>query len=115
MQVNHALVNTPYHIGMAIHWIVEIATDLAAVKSPHADGPPTPGSLCHYYTHGNNNDHVEFVLSTVEDDGQHWIADHAGGGRAMCGISKARSDVLWSAGRPLQHWYSWDEMVLKQG
>ncbi len=107
--VDHPLLSTPYHVGMAITWLVEIARVFQAVRHPKHDGVPTVGSLLHYYRTNpdgtsKNDDHVEFVLSNPIL-GKGWLAEHAGGGRADCGIGDATSDILWSLGRPLQAWY----------
>jgi hypothetical protein len=101
--VKSPLLDEPYRIGMAIAWIERIATSLGAVRHPK-DGLPTAGSLMHYYSkRPSTNDHVEFCLE--EPDQETGVALHGGGGRAHCEIDSLVSDVRWSSGRPLQHWY----------
>lgn len=91
-----------YQTGKAIEWLVEITNRHNATRHIR-DDIPTVGALLHYHTHGKNDDHVEFLLSPPTI-GQ-WIANHAGGGRANCGIGEGTSNILWNLGRPLQAWY----------
>jgi hypothetical protein len=104
VDVQDTVLGEKYQIGKAIEWLVEIAARHNAVRHIMKDGPPTVGALMHYYTHGKNDNHVEFLLSPpVKNKG--WIAEHGGGGRADCGIGSSTSDILWNVGRPLQEWY----------
>lgn len=109
--VRHHLVNVPYEVGRAITWLVEVAHSLDAVRYPHRDGPPPVGSLCHYWTKGTNNNHVEFVLEPVDTSHHLWLADHAGGGRPNCTVGEGRSDLLWSGSKPLQEYYVPDVLL----
>ena len=102
--VRHDLLLQPYEMGMAIAWVKRIAIDRGAKRTVLANGLPTPGSLCHYYSkRPSTDDHVEFVLEVP--DPATGVCLHGGGGRANCEISSSRGDIRWSNGRPLQYWY----------
>lgn len=103
--VDHKLLGEKYVNGMAIAWCYSIANDLRAVRHPGSDGPPKPGALMHYFTHGKNDSHVEFCLSDPTVFESVWVAFHAGGGRPNCAIGRGSSDIKWNVGRPLQEWY----------
>lgn len=113
MGVNHELVRAPYQSGKAVTWLLEIASDLNAVRRPLRDGPPKPGALMHYKTSGRNNDHVEFCLSFPYVRGAMWIAQHGGGGGAHCAIGSSQSDVKWSWSRPMQAWFDPDILLAR--
>lgn len=101
--VDHELVRARYETGKAIEWIGKIASDLGAVRHPKHDGPPTVGSLLHYYSKRPSlDDHVEFLLSLPNDRG---LSRHAGGGRKACKVGVGLDDLRWNGGRPLQVWY----------
>lgn len=104
--VQHALLDTPYKVEKAIAWILSIAHSLRAVRYPRRDGPPSMGSLMHYWLSdgkGTKSHHVEFCLEIP--DMVTWVSNHAGGGRPRNLIGLGHSDVRWNAGRPLQCWY----------
>jgi hypothetical protein len=99
--IDHELLGTSYVTGMAIAWVVKIATEKNAVRHVKQDGLPVPGALMHYYSpRPSQNDHVEFCLSEPTP-----MANHAGGGRANCAIGEDTGNILWNCGRPLQCWY----------
>lgn len=101
--VQHQLLKTKYKNGMAIAWVRQIAQAKKALKSYPKDGKPVAGALLHYYTPGQNNNHVEFLLSDPDDK---MIARHAGGGREQNAITEATGDISWSyqKSRKLMEW-----------
>lgn len=109
--VQHPILQRRYQVGMAIHWVIEIAQDLSAMRYPKKDGPPRPGALMLYFLEHKNDDHVEFCLSEPSGDSLNLIADHAGGGRADDAIGEATSPIEWSSGRPLQLWIDADALL----
>lgn len=107
--VDHELVRARYQTGQAITWIGQIAADLGAVRHPKHDGPPTVGSLLHYYKpRPSYDDHVEFLLSKPNDQG---LSRHAGGGRRDCKVGWGLDNLAWNGGRPLQVWYDLAAML----
>lgn len=101
--VDHELVRARYQTGKAITWIEHIASDLGAVRHVKHDGPPSVGSLLHYYSkRPSYNDHVEFLLSEPNARG---LSKHAGGGRKDCKVGAGEDNLSWNGGRPLQVWY----------
>lgn len=94
-----------YQMGMAIAWLVDIASLYRAVRHPKHDGIPTIGALLHWQTPGKPNDHVSFLTSPVALVRGQWMGECIGGGGHDCGINRSEGNVLWSWGRPLQAWY----------
>lgn len=116
LEIQHHLASEPYIVngkscGKAITWLVQMAQDLEAIRTPSKDGPPPVGALCHYFHHGQPDDHVEFVMTPPQRALHQWMCQHAGGGRANCGIGQGYSNLLWSFGRPLQQWFDPDAML----
>src|SRR6266404_6924537 len=72
------LLDKKYVNGMAIAWVRQIAINLKAlVKYTGKNGPqPKRGDLMHYFTQGKNDNHVEWCLSDIDENG---IAEHGGG------------------------------------
>lgn len=102
--VKHDLLSKKYESGAAIMWLRQIGQDLGALNRFKSDGPmPPPGSLLRYNTAGCNDDHVEWLMSSIDEKG---YADHAGGGRGGNAITFEHGMVLKSLGRPLVEW--WD-------
>jgi hypothetical protein len=103
--VQHALLDRPYVVGMAIGWVLQIARERGALVTMPAQLPftvePPVGALLHYGKPGTNNDHVEWLLSEVAPSG---AADTAGGGRPNNAITAGRYVITRNAGRPLLHW-----------
>jgi hypothetical protein len=99
MGIEHPLLKTKYKIGMAVAWLVELGGDLGILHPYRRDRTVlTPGMLLHYCRPGTNNDHVEWLLGELDDNG---AADHGGGGRVDNGITVGHGPVLTNAGRPL--------------
>lgn len=105
--VQHDLLTQKYKSGMAIAWLKIIGRDLKAIQKYSKTNMPKAGSLLHYYTVGKNDNHVEWLLSDIDDKG---CAEHGGGGRTDNAITTASGTVLWNYGRPLQEW--WDPDML---
>jgi hypothetical protein len=105
--VQHDLLRRKYVSGMAIAWLRAIGKDLKALQKYNKNNKPIAGSLLHYYTAGNNDNHVEWLLSDIDDQG---CAEHGGGGRTNNAITTGSGNVLWNYGRPLQEW--WDPNML---
>lgn len=101
--VQHPLLQSKYKNGMAIAWIRQIAIAKKALRSYPKDGKPVAGALLHYYTPGQNNNHVEFLLS---DPDEKMNAEHAGGGRENNAITSLSGDISWSyqKSRKLMEW-----------
>ena len=106
--VQHDLLKQPYKSGMAIAWLRTIGTDLKALSKYSSARAPTAGSLLHYYTPGKNDNHVEWLLSDMDDQG---CAVHAGGGRSNNAITSSSGDVLTNYYRPLQEWLDPDMLL----
>lgn len=106
--VQDAILNKPYVSGMAISWLRQIGIDLGALmKYIGPNGPqPKVGSLLRYNTHGKNDDHVEWLLTSPIKN----VADHAGGGRSNNAITLARGLVTWNVGRPLVEFWDPDKL-----
>jgi len=102
-----------YVNGAAISWCVQIGIDLGALVK-YTDGglKPKRGALLHYKTPGENDDHVEFLLSDID---AHWNAMHGGGGRAdnAITVTKAPGVVLWNNGRKLLQFWDPDKLVIE--
>lgn len=97
--VPHSLMLKPYVTGTAISRVVQVAHDLKAIRR----GVPVAGALMHYHSRRPSfDDHVEFCLTTPDS---RRCANHAGGGRALCGVGSGGGTILWNGGRPLQAWY----------
>ena len=69
---------------------------------------PKAGSLLHYFTPGKNDNHVEWLLSDMDDQG---CAEHGGGGRTDNAITVGSGDVTVNYGRPLQEWLDPDMLL----
>jgi hypothetical protein len=106
-EVQHDLLSHKYVSGMAIAWLRTIGKDLKALQKYSKDNKPKAGSLLHYYTAGKNDNHVEWLLSDIDDQG---CAEHGGGGRTDNAITIGSGNVLWNYGRPIQEW--WDPDML---
>ena len=107
--VQHPLLKGKYKSGMAMAWVLQIASDLEALRRTQSGDIPPPGALMHYSTPGKNNDHVEFCLSAPDAQGQ---IQHAGGGRTNNAISAGVGLIGWNYGRPLQHWVDPSTLLL---
>lgn len=107
--VRHELLNKPYVSGMAVGWCRIIGQDLGAlVKYTGKSGPqPKVGSLLRYNTSGKNDDHVEWLLSTMDERGS---ADHGGGGRPNNAVTREYGGVMHSYGRPLVEFWDPDKL-----
>lgn len=105
--VQHDLLKHKYMSGMAIAWLRTIGKDLKALQKYSKTNVPKLGSLLHYYTPRKNDNHVEWLLSDIDDHGR---AEHGGGGRTDNAITIGEGNVLWNYGRPLQEW--WDPDLL---
>jgi hypothetical protein len=99
--VQHPLLKGKYKSGMAVAWVLQIASDLDALRHAKPGDILPPGASLHYATKGKNNDHVEFCLSAPDARGN---IQHAGGGRTNNAISAGVGFINWNYGRPLQHW-----------
>lgn len=106
--VVHDLLNQKYKSGMAIAWVRTIGKDLKALQKFSKGNMPKAGALLHYYTAGKNDNHVEWLLSDVDDQG---CAEHGGGGRTDNAITIGSGNVLWNYGRPLQEWLDPDMLL----
>lgn len=106
--VQHDLLRQPYKSGMAIAWVRTIGKDLKALNKYSRAIHPKAGSLLHYYTPGKNDNHVEWLLSDMDDQG---CAEHGGGGRTDNAITTASGLVTWNYGRPLQEWLDPDMLL----
>lgn len=109
--VQHDLLWSKYKSGMAIAWLRTIGKDLKALQKYSKTNVPKPGSLLHYYTTGKNNNHVEWLLSDIDDQG---CAYHGGGGRTDNAITSSFGNVLWNYGRPLREWWDPDLLLPSQ-
>lgn len=113
----HPLLMGKYRGGMAIAWVLRIATDARALHLPHT-GTPSSGDVVHYATPGLNpktgrpwnNDHVEFVMSAPDE---HRFSLHAGAGRVANAVTESASpeDYTVNAWRPLSHWVETAKVV----
>lgn len=111
--VSSPILNRRYVIGAAITWCVQIGIERGAlVKYTEAGLKPKRGALLHYKTPGQNDDHVEFLLSDID---AHWNAVHGGGGRAdnAIAVSKAPGVVLWNNGRKLFQFWDPDKLGIE--
>jgi hypothetical protein len=106
--VAHDLLSQKYKSGMAIAWVRSIGKDMKALQKYSKTNVPPAGALLHYYTAGKNDNHVEWLLSDIDDQG---CAEHGGGGRTDNAITVGTGNVLWNYGRPLQEWLD-PEMLL---
>ena len=106
--VQHDLLNQPYKSGMAIAWVRTIGKDLNALNKYSSANAPKAGSLLHYFTPGKNDNHVEWLLSDMDDQG---CAEHGGGGRTDNAITVGSGDVTVNYGRPLQEWLDPDMLL----
>jgi hypothetical protein len=106
--VVHDLLSHKYVSGMAIAWLRTIGKDLKALQKYSKDNKPRAGSLMHYYTAGKNDNHVEWLLSDIDDQG---CAEHGGGGRTDNAITIASGNVLTNYYRPLQEWLDPDLLL----
>jgi hypothetical protein len=105
----HPFLTHPYHNGMAMAWVLEIARQCKALHLPHDGTTPQMGDVCHYATPPKpglaprNDDHVEFLLTNPSE---HRLALHAGGGRARNAITESvvAEDYTMNHWRPLRHW-----------
>jgi hypothetical protein len=108
--VSSAILDRKYASQMAISWCIQIGIERRALVK-YVDGgiKPKLGALLHYKTPGENDDHVEFLLSDVD---RHWNAVHGGGGRAdnAIAVSKAPGVVLWNNGRKLFQFWDPDKL-----
>jgi len=105
--VKDHLLNTKYQSGMAISWLRTIGQHTGALHKYKKGDHIKPGSLLRYNTAGKNDDHVEWLLSEIDAQGN---ADHGGGGRADNAITEAHGNVLSSFGRPLVEYWDPDEL-----
>ena len=107
--VPHPLLGTPYVSMQAITWLEKIGKDTGALTKYNGDYTSLkPGSLLHYNTPGTNNDHVEFLASTVRDSG---LGDIVGGGKADNLVLYQRNvPVTSNNGRPLDWWLDPDKL-----
>jgi hypothetical protein len=113
--VQHEILDRKYQTGEAIAWLRLIGKALGALvtyRGPH--GPqPKHGSLLRYNTAGHNDDHVEWLIGTIDSSGH---AAHCGGGRPDNAITIVpgnlgeKSLVTWNYGRPLVEF--WDPDLL---
>ncbi len=110
--VQDPLLDKKYVIGLAIAWVRQIGTNLKAlVKYTGKNGiQPKRGDLLHYYTNGKDDNHVEWCLSDIDDNG---IAEHGGGGRSNNAITKSTSSVLTNYYRPLQEIIQCDKLGIE--
>jgi hypothetical protein len=106
--VEHELVSQPYKLSMAISWLRQIGQDLGALNKYTPKNPPKLGALLHYYTKGKNDNHVEWLLSTVNSNNS---AEHGGGGRSNNAITSSKGLITWNVGRPLQEWWDPEELL----
>jgi hypothetical protein len=107
------ILDQKYVTGAAITWCVQIGIALGALVKYRDGGlKPKRGALLHYKTPGENDDHVEFLLSDVD---QHWNALHGGGGRAdnAITVTKAPGVVLWNNGRKLLQFWDPDKLGIE--
>jgi hypothetical protein len=106
--VVHDLLTQKYKSGMAIAWVRTVGKDLKALNKYVSGTALKAGCLLHYYTPGQNNNHVEWLLSDMDDQG---CAEHGGGGRTDNAISTGEGDVLTNYYRPLQEWLDPDMLL----
>ena len=102
------LIVEPYQSGLAVAWDLQAARELGALRPASEWESLGPGWGLHYASVGQNNDHVEFCLTSPDGFGN---AEHGGGGRAQNAITIERGYVRWSLGRPLVHIIDPDRMV----
>lgn len=111
--VDSPILDRKYVSGDAIAWCIQIGIDLKALVK-YVDGglKPKRGALLHYKTPGKNDDHVEFLLSDLDE---HWNAVHGGGGRAdnLISVSKSPGVVLWDNGRKLFQFWDPDKLGIE--
>lgn len=105
--VRDAILNKPYQSGMAVSWVRQIGINTGALVKFDGKTMPKRGALMRYNTAGTNNDHVEWLLSEVDANGN---ADHGGGGRGNNAITVGNGNVLSSWGRPLVEWWDPDKL-----
>ena len=114
--VDDPILDRKYYDGAAIGWLRQIGLNRKALRKYSGPTGPQPkvGSLLRYNTAGLNDDHVEWLLSSVD---QHGYAEHAGGGRKDNAITLVNADapkhaglVTWNYGRPLVEF--WDPELL---
>jgi hypothetical protein len=108
--VDDPLLDRKYVTGMAIAWLRQIGLNRKALvryTGPH--GPqPSAGSLLRYETPSKNDDHVEWLLSSLDAQGG---GSHAGGGRPDNAITLVERGIVTSSlGRPLVEF--WDPNLL---
>jgi len=106
--VVHDLLGQKYKSGMAISWVRTIGKDLKALNKYVSGTALKAGCLMHYYTPGKNDNHVEWLLSDMDDQG---CAEHGGGGRTDNAITTGEGDVLVNYGRALQEWLDPDMLL----
>lgn len=104
-----SILNKKYVNGMAIAWVRQIGINLdALVKYTGKNGPqPKRGDLLHYYDDGKNNNHVEWCLSDLDENG---VAEHGGGGRPNNAITKSTSSIYTNYYRPLKEFIDCDKL-----
>jgi len=109
--VRDAILNKPYQSGMAIAWLRAIGQRTGALQKYSRSGPqPKIGSLMRYNTAGKNDDHVEWLLSDVGNNG---VAHHCGGGKANNAITEATGNITVSFNRPLVEWWDPDKLGIE--
>lgn len=109
----HPLATTPYaealhaHPEGALGMLRQISSDLGmTIRGGDAWRSFSRGRLALYAT--GNNAHEESSQSTPDASG---IAAHAGAGRSANGVSWGRSDIRFSAGRPLVEVYETEHLI----
>lgn len=97
--VVHPVLEKRYRIGYAVSDVREIASRHGALETFRGQ-PLKRGTFLRYVSPGKTNDHIELLLEDV-DGAPSWVASHCGGGRDENAITRERSDIRWSWGRPL--------------
>jgi hypothetical protein len=103
-QAAHPLLATPYKIGMAFAWLVEIAGTWGAWTKAVPGQIVPVGACMHYGTAGLNNDHAEWLLAEPDT--------HGGGGRTDNAVTMGPSDPHTNLGRPLLQWIDPEKIPL---
>lgn len=100
--VVHDILERRYEIGHAVSDVLTIGDRLGA-KDRFRGQPLLRGTILHYATPGENDDHLECCL--LEDAGNDvgWCKLHCGAGRPRNAVTQERSDIRWSRGRPLRN------------
>ena len=100
--VVHDRLGRPYEVGKAVSDVLAIA-DRHGARDRFRGQPLKRGTILHYVTPGETNDHVECCLLEEAGPDVGWNKLHCGGGRKDNAITEQRSDIRWSSGRMLCH------------